>query len=129
MRKLHYTDPELKNFALRGTHAIRGGMELLHVHIKTTGYSFNSFATRMDSLTQAYELPAHVIHKMITGGTSDDTTRKWVYFTNKYGKIRPTYLTDSGVIPYNNSGGSFLNDCNFLLDLVALKKFGIEVDY
>ena len=129
MRKLHFTDPELKNFALRGTNAIRGGMELLHVHIKVGRDSFDSFATRMDSLTQAYELPAHVIHKMITGGNSSDTTRQWVYFINKYGKIRPTYLTDSGVIPYTNPGGSVLNDSNFLLDLVALKKFGIEVDY
>ncbi|UTN92475.1 hypothetical protein SEA_STIGMA_251 [Streptomyces phage Stigma] len=129
MRKLHFTDPELKNFALRGTNAIRGGMELLHVHIRTAPRNFGSFATRMDSLTQAYELPAHVIHKMITGGDSERTEMQWVYFTNKHGSVRPTYLTDSGVIPYTGSGGSALNDSNFLLDLVALRKFGIEVDY
>ncbi|URQ04835.1 hypothetical protein SEA_PHREDRICK_259 [Streptomyces phage Phredrick] len=129
MRKLHFTDPELKNFALRGTNAIRGGMELLHVHIKTGYNSFGSFATRMDSLTQAYELPAHVIHKMITGGDSERTEMQWVYFINKYGSVRPTYLADSGVIPYVGSGGSSLNDANFLLDLGALRKFGIEVDY
>ncbi|QZE11355.1 hypothetical protein SEA_FORREST_252 [Streptomyces phage Forrest] len=127
MRKLHFTDPELKNFALRGTHSIRGGMELLHVHSRKE--RFGSYATRMDSLTQSYELPAHVIHKMITGGDSDKTEMQWIYFTNKYGRVRPTYLSDSGVIPYVGSGGSALNDTNFLLDLGALRKFGIEVDY
>lgn len=129
MRKLHFTDPELKNFALRGTNAVRGGMELLHVHIKQDGFSFGSYATRMDSLTQAYELPAHVIHKMITGGESSRTDMQWVYFIEKYGSVRPTFLTDSGVIPYVHKGSSLLNPSNFLLDLGALKSAGIEVDY
>jgi hypothetical protein len=131
MRKLHFTDPELKNFALRGMNAVVGGMELLHVHIRTTSARFGSYAERVDSLTKTYELPESVLYHLTTGGHSDDNNLKPVFFyRRKYdGKIVHRHLADSGVMPYTGSNGSWLNDSNFLLDLVALKNLGIEVDY
>lgn len=131
MRKLHFTDPELKNFALRGKNAVVGGMELLHVHIRTNSARIGSYAERVDSLTKVYDLPYNVLYHMTTGGHTEDTTPKPVFFykRNFDGKIVHRHLADSGVVPYTHSNGSFLNDSNFLLDLVALKDAGIEVDY
>lgn len=131
MRKLHFTDPELKNFALRGRHAVVGGMELLHVHIKDTDGGFQSYTERLDSVTGTYELPYNVLYHMTTGGHTDKTELHPVFFyRRKYdGKLVHRYLTDSGVMPYTGSNGSFLNKTNFLLDLVALRNAGIEVDY
>lgn len=131
MRKLHFTDPELKNFALRGMNAVQGGMELLHIHIKTNPRSFGSHAERVDSVTGVYELPYNVLYHMTTGGHIDKTDKQAVFFYQRKfdGKLVHRYLTDSGVVPYIGSGGSHLNPSNFLVDLGALKNIGIEVDY
>jgi len=131
MRKLHFTNPELKNFALRGMNAVVGGMELLHVHIRTDKASIGSYAERVDSLTKTYELPWSVLYHLTTGGHINDDTLKPVFFYQRSfdGKIVHRHLADSGVVPYTGSTGSFLNDSNFLLDLVALRNAGIEVDY
>lgn len=129
MRKLHYTNPELKMYALRGRESVRVGRSLLKIHIGDN-YECARTVTPLSSSLFLSKSAIRAIKNVSNPGDVDDR-KDWVFLSegpNEYLPVVVQYITDCGVIPYHEGKrNAFYNPCNFLLDTKALKKIGIKV--